>query len=104
VNPLRHLLSHSFDNVSGGSAGNATGVQGTSAYSFSNYSKGNGQHNSFAGMNNNTYDYHNSVSGYGGATQGTAYQRNNSSQHQPTVGTSMVVTNSNITVTLPSHP
>jgi hypothetical protein len=53
-------------------------------------------------MNNNTYDYHNSVSGYGGATQGTAYLRNNISQHQPTVGTSMVVTNSNITVTLPS--
>ena len=80
--------------MSGGSA------QPSSAYSFSNYSKGgnNGQHNSFAGMNNNTYDYHNSVSGYGGS-QGTA-QRN--SQHQPTVVTSMVVTNSNVAVTLPS--
>ncbi len=113
ANPLRHLLSQSFDNVSGGSSsislGNVNvagggGAQGASSnyglllsgngggtigngFQLSNISKSGGGAggNSFAGMNNNTYDYHNSVSHnqvFPGAAShhigGGGHQRNNS--------------------------
>lgn len=65
--------SSNSNTMVGGGVGLGGNVgQGASAYSFYNQSKTSQNNNSFAGMNSNTYDYHNNTSSAYGLPMGNA--------------------------------